>query len=308
MNHYEELGVSPRATKEEIHQAYRNAVKLLHPDRQLDPAVREIAEKQMLRLNTVAQLLLDPEQRCRYDDTLFTSRFPVEPASTPTTARFSLRKLGFAGFAFLFLLAAIIWLIKGNDTPSYAYAKRDNPPRVTASAVSPLPTSLASQPVPNNDPKPVLQSNTHRRGKAMIVVSLTPVKPAQGDVSIAPPPDAVSPVQDDGSPLPAAVTSTPAPAPPPPPAPAAISPPVLLNQVAPSYPQIAKHAHVQGTVTFLADVGEDGHVRSVSLVSGPAVLVEAAQNAVLKWQYRPAMSGGSPVEAKIAVSVEFRLD
>lgn len=67
MNYYEELGVSPSASDEEIHSAYRELARLLHPDRHQDRAVRLAAERQMMRLNSIYSVLSDPSQRALYD-------------------------------------------------------------------------------------------------------------------------------------------------------------------------------------------------------------------------------------------------
>jgi hypothetical protein len=67
MNYYEELGLSPRADVAEIQEAYRNLVRLLHPDQHAEPRLRRLAEAQMRRLNLVRETLTDPEKRRRYD-------------------------------------------------------------------------------------------------------------------------------------------------------------------------------------------------------------------------------------------------
>jgi len=67
MNYYEELGLSPSASAEEIRQAYKELVRLLHPDQQQDEALRRAAERQMKRLNQVVAVLSDPDERQRYD-------------------------------------------------------------------------------------------------------------------------------------------------------------------------------------------------------------------------------------------------
>jgi len=67
MDHYEELGLSPTATPEEIHQAYRRLARLLHPDRLQDPELRRLADCQMKRLNAVYAVLSDPDKRRAYD-------------------------------------------------------------------------------------------------------------------------------------------------------------------------------------------------------------------------------------------------
>lgn len=67
MNYYEELGLTPEATPEDIHQAHRKLTKLLHPDQQTDETLRRLAEAQMRRLNSIVDVLCDSESRRHYD-------------------------------------------------------------------------------------------------------------------------------------------------------------------------------------------------------------------------------------------------
>ncbi len=67
MNYYEELGVKPTASAEEIRQAYKELVRLLHPDQHQDERLRQAAERQLKRLNQVVAVLTDPVERRRYD-------------------------------------------------------------------------------------------------------------------------------------------------------------------------------------------------------------------------------------------------
>jgi curved DNA-binding protein CbpA len=70
MNYYEELGIGPDATEQEIRKAHRRLVKLMHPDAQPDHNLKMLAETQMRRLNSIVSTLLDPEQRRSYDEEL----------------------------------------------------------------------------------------------------------------------------------------------------------------------------------------------------------------------------------------------
>ena len=70
INFYEELGVAHDASPEEIRDAFRALARLLHPDQQTDPQLKEIAEEQMRKLNPIYAVLSDPERRRRYDEDL----------------------------------------------------------------------------------------------------------------------------------------------------------------------------------------------------------------------------------------------
>src|SRR5579864_7918425 len=70
MTLYEELGVSSDAPLDTIREAYRNVARLLHPDAQTNPVLKESAEVQMKRINHLYEVLSDPERRRRYDHEL----------------------------------------------------------------------------------------------------------------------------------------------------------------------------------------------------------------------------------------------
>jgi TonB family protein len=82
---------------------------------------------------------------------------------------------------------------------------------------------------------------------------------------------------------------------------------LLLSKVDPIYPAAAKAGRVQGTVVLQAKIGKDGHVSDLHVVSGPALLQEAAVDAVNQWTYRPYLLNGNPVEVMTTVNVVFML-
>src|ERR1700722_19974485 len=73
MNYYEELGVRQDASVEEIRQAYKLMTRLLHPDRHVEPALQQVAKRQMQRLGEIIAILGDPERRSHYNDLLLLS-------------------------------------------------------------------------------------------------------------------------------------------------------------------------------------------------------------------------------------------
>ena len=101
MNYYEELGVRQDAAIEEIRQAYKVLVRLLHPDGQPDARLKAMAECQMRRLNEILAILGDSQKRRQYDESLGTSPkvtpewdvppVPVSPAYWYQVAYFGLR-------------------------------------------------------------------------------------------------------------------------------------------------------------------------------------------------------------------------
>lgn len=75
----------------------------------------------------------------------------------------------------------------------------------------------------------------------------------------------------------------------------------------PSYPPLARQAHVQGIVQMDAVIGTNGRVKSVQLISGHPLLAGSAMQAVRSWQYQPTVADGAPVEVETTVSVNFNL-
>lgn len=78
--------------------------------------------------------------------------------------------------------------------------------------------------------------------------------------------------------------------------------------VPPVYPQIAKAAHVSGTVVLHTIIAKDGSVKDLKVISGPDFLVGAAMDAVKQWTYRPTLLNGQPVEVDTTITVIFTLD
>jgi TonB family protein len=76
---------------------------------------------------------------------------------------------------------------------------------------------------------------------------------------------------------------------------------------APQYPAAAVDQHVQGEVRLEAEVDRAGNVISTRVVSGPALLQEAASNALQSWQYRPYMYEGKPIAVNATVVMDFQL-
>jgi protein TonB len=82
---------------------------------------------------------------------------------------------------------------------------------------------------------------------------------------------------------------------------------MLIRQVPPTYPPLAKQARVSGEVRLRLVVGTDGAVKEVTVVSGHPLLIQAAIDAVRQWLYRPTVVNGVPVEVLTEVAVNFTL-
>ena len=83
--------------------------------------------------------------------------------------------------------------------------------------------------------------------------------------------------------------------------------PELRQTVETTYPLLGQHARVQGSVVLQAVVGSDGTIENLRVVSGPAVLATAAQQAVRQWRFKPYLQNGQPVETKARIIVNFTI-
>lgn len=81
----------------------------------------------------------------------------------------------------------------------------------------------------------------------------------------------------------------------------------ITKMVQPVYPQIAKTAHISGTVVLHAIVGADGKIADLQYVSGPPLLMRAAMDAVRQWEYKPTLLNGEAVRVDTTISVVFTL-
>ncbi|HTR49029.1 MAG TPA: energy transducer TonB [Verrucomicrobiae bacterium] len=81
----------------------------------------------------------------------------------------------------------------------------------------------------------------------------------------------------------------------------------LLRRVDPVYPQIAKTAHVSGTVVLHAVIAKDGTIQQLEYLSGPPLLMRAAMDAVREWRYKPTLLNGEAVEVDTTIQVVFTL-
>jgi TonB family protein len=77
--------------------------------------------------------------------------------------------------------------------------------------------------------------------------------------------------------------------------------------VRPDYPLLARQMRVQGEVPLMASIGTDGQVQRLQVLGGPAILADAAQEAVKQWRFKPYMQGGQAVETQIPISVVFTI-
>lgn len=181
------------------------------------------------------------------------------------------------------------------------------PEPLAMTADQPEPRAAASQPVLAPQPpragqrKPPADLTKPAQGSQSPAASV-PQREAEmtGSIAVAPP----------GSAGPAAA----APAPATEPAASPATPPsfdaAYLSNPAPRYPQAARRAGEQGTVTLRVMVKRDGLPARVEVEksSGSRHLDAAAQDAVRGWRFAPARQGSEPIESWVLVPVVFRLE
>jgi TonB family protein len=79
------------------------------------------------------------------------------------------------------------------------------------------------------------------------------------------------------------------------------------HRVSPVYPPIAKAAHIQGTVVFELRIGISGKIESMKVVSGPAMLQQAAIDCLKQWTFHPFEKDGALVSATGQMPIIFAL-
>ncbi len=189
MDYYQELGLKPAATVEEIRQAYKLLARLVHPDAQTDPTLRAMADRQMQRLNEILATLTDGRKRHEYDSSLLVlgpplRRVPAPPAPAllvddwrtrlPEWAQLAVQYWFWLALA-LALLCVGLWYMaqdkSGTDVavsrttaapsatpPAASSAATPQPPQSALSATADAPP--AAVPLHSDSPAPSLASAT----------------------------------------------------------------------------------------------------------------------------------------------------
>jgi TonB family protein len=82
---------------------------------------------------------------------------------------------------------------------------------------------------------------------------------------------------------------------------------LLIKKVTPAYPDQARWARIQGQVFLQAEIDKNGDIQNLKLISGHAMLVPAAIEAVKQWKYKPYLFQGQPVAVETQILVNFTL-
>jgi curved DNA-binding protein CbpA len=151
MSYYQDLGISPSASGDEIRDSYRTLVRLFHPDQHTDPGLKMAAEAQMRRFNEIYSVLSDAEKRRHYNMELAAAAERVAPIiihaprPMPDRTRVPWGTVAW-GSAVLASAGLILWLSN--------HEVAVNPPAdgATVAAVASRPGPAASRPAPSTDP------------------------------------------------------------------------------------------------------------------------------------------------------------
>ena len=81
----------------------------------------------------------------------------------------------------------------------------------------------------------------------------------------------------------------------------------LTRPVRPEYPLLARQMKVQGAVVLSVFIDKDGGIENLQIVSGPAILADAARAAVKQWRFKPYLQNGVPVATQARVTVAFTI-
>ena len=79
----------------------------------------------------------------------------------------------------------------------------------------------------------------------------------------------------------------------------------LVKTVPLPYPAIAKARRLSGVVVVQVKIGKDGKVSNPQFISGPMVFRDAAFEAVLQYQFKPAKLNGQAIEQSTQIKLNF---
>ena len=84
--------------------------------------------------------------------------------------------------------------------------------------------------------------------------------------------------------------------------------PVLIKNVRPVYPEIARKAGLSGRIFVRFKVGKDGRVSLVQITKGQEIFRQATVDAVSQFVFTPAMQNDKPVAVWMSQMIRFDLN
>jgi TonB family protein len=82
---------------------------------------------------------------------------------------------------------------------------------------------------------------------------------------------------------------------------------LLLSEIRPSYPPLARINYIRGHVRLLVTVNCQGKVQQIHVVRGHPFLAVAALQAIHRWVYRPFLTKSGPTAFQTTIDVDFSL-
>jgi protein TonB len=83
--------------------------------------------------------------------------------------------------------------------------------------------------------------------------------------------------------------------------------PVVVKQVYPAYPELARQAELEGTVVLKVGIDEFGRVEEARVLESVPGLDQAALDAIYQWEFEPAEQRDVPVPVWIVIPIRFSL-
>jgi protein TonB len=80
-----------------------------------------------------------------------------------------------------------------------------------------------------------------------------------------------------------------------------------IKRVMPRYPPEARKARAHGPVQVEITVSESGKVIEAKAISGHESLRDAAEQAAMQWEFKPAEASGEPVKKRSVLTFTFNL-
>ena len=133
LTYYDELGIPRKASPDEVRDAFRALVRLIHPDHQTDEQLKAVAELQMRKLNRIYSVLSDPQRRRAYDDSLDAEPGPPQPLLSEKLSNFrSSRLAGQLAWSGVVIVAVALLAWLATDGPPVVATGNGEKPGSTA--------------------------------------------------------------------------------------------------------------------------------------------------------------------------------
>lgn len=82
---------------------------------------------------------------------------------------------------------------------------------------------------------------------------------------------------------------------------------IVSRRLENKYPLLARSMNLQGSVVLLARIDAAGNIESLQVLSGPEILVGAAQEVFKQWHFKPRYEEGQAVETDARIRVNFAI-